>query len=81
MDENQKNNKTTYQVIDMYSKEKNKNEKSKHSFSKNVFLPFCSGALGACLVIGTCFGIPQIRNSIFNNTIITSSNSQTSRKF
>lgn len=57
MEENS-NNKRPYQVIDMSEKE-TKKEKSTHTFSKSVFLPFCSGVLGATLVIGTCFGVPR----------------------
>lgn len=76
MDENS-NNKTTYQVIDM-SENETKNKKSNTSFSKSVFIPFCSGIIGATLVIGTCFGVPQIRDTIFNNTstLETSTTSQ-----
>lgn len=37
---------------------------SNFSFGKHVFIPFASGVLGASLVIGTCFGIPNIKNSI-----------------
>ncbi len=36
-----------------------------HSFTKSVILPFMSGIIGASLVIGICFGIPQIQEAIF----------------
>jgi serine protease Do len=78
MEENSKNQKT-YQVIDM-SEDKTKKSKSNNTFSKNVLLPFCSGVVGAALVVGTCFGVPQVRNTIFQNTdtaIQTSSTSET----
>lgn len=65
MDENS-NNKKSYQVIDMSEKETKK--VTSHSFSKTILLPFCSGILGATLVIGTCFGIPGIRNMILPTT-------------
>lgn len=37
----------------------------RNSFTKSVLLPFASGILGASLVVGTCFGIPQVREKIF----------------
>lgn len=75
MEENS-NKKSTYQVVDMSEKG---NKKSNRSFSRSVFIPFCSGAIGAVVVVGTCFGIPQIRDNILPNigyvpTSITSDN-------
>ena len=48
-------------------------EKSKKQpvFFKNAFVPFCSSALGTFLVIGVCFGTPNIKNRILNNTTFT----------
>lgn len=37
-------------------------EKSKTS--SNIFMPFISGVLGASLVVGTCFGVPNVRNKL-----------------
>lgn len=34
------------------------------SFGKSILIPFCSGILGATLVIGSCFGIPNIKNKL-----------------
>ena len=51
------------------------NEKPKSSFGKSVILPFTSGILGASLVIGICFGVPQIKDTLFegiNNTPVSS---------
>lgn len=42
-------------------------EKTKTGFGRNVLIPFCSGILGTTLVIGTCFGIPGIREKILGN--------------
>lgn len=55
------------------------NKKRKHtSFGKTVFVPFVSGALGAVLVVGTCFGVPSIRTSILGtDTTTTSSKANT----
>lgn len=74
--EDNKNNKTTYTVVN-YS---NKKDKNTNGFSKSVLIPFCSGILGASLVIGTCFGVPNIKNRILNtseNTILTSNSQDT----
>lgn len=35
-----------------------------NGFGKNVFLPFMSGVIGATLVVGTCFGVPSIKEKI-----------------
>ena len=39
-------------------------KQSKVGFGKSVVLPFFSGVLGCSIVIGTCFGIPSIRNNL-----------------
>ncbi len=44
------------------------NKKSSFSFSKNILVPFFSGAIGASIILGTCFGIPSIRDSFFNTS-------------
>lgn len=63
MDDNSNNNFTTsYKVVDISEKK----EKT-HTFGKNVFIPFLSGVIGTTLVIGTCFGVPQIRERILNS--------------
>lgn len=41
-------------------------ERKTHSFGKSVLIPFLSGVLGTTLVIGTCFGVPTIKNKLFN---------------
>ncbi len=40
------------------------NNSSKGSFRSSIFVPFISGVLGCSLVIGTCFGVPNIREKI-----------------
>ncbi len=59
------NNEPIYKVYSSEKKEKNP------SFFKNAFVPFCSSALGTFLVIGICFGMPNIRNKLLSNTIYT----------
>ena len=65
MEENN-NEQPTYRMYT--STEKNKKQPG---FFKNAFVPFCSSALGTFLVIGICFGMPNIRNKILDNTIHT----------
>lgn len=50
---------TTFTAINSHK------EKAKVGFAKGVLLPFCCGALGTVLVVGTCFGVPQIKNKLF----------------
>ena len=55
-----------------FSKNKsNFSEKSKTGFGKSVLIPFCSGVIGAALVVGACFGIPTIRDNIVGSSSTT----------
>lgn len=56
-------NEITYTAITSSDKKERKNP----TFFKNAILPFCCGGLASILVIGTCFGIPGIRNRLLNN--------------
>ena len=82
MDENQKKeeNKTTFKTVqnpgtykNIY--EANSTPKAKIGFGRGVFIPFISGLLGCSVVIGTCFGIPSIREMLFSNENTNVSNS------
>ena len=44
------------------------NSNSKGSFGKNIVTPFISGVLGCSLVLGTCFGVPSIKEKILGET-------------
>ena len=59
-----------------------KEPKVKVGFGKSVLLPFFSGIVGCTVVLGTCFGIPSIRNKILEsdtgNYTSSSGNSQAS---
>lgn len=44
------------------------NHSSHSGFGKTVFVPFISGIVGATLVIGTCFGVPSIKNKLIKGT-------------
>ena len=52
---------TTYSS---FEPNKKKEKKSGNGFGKTVLLPFACGILGAGVVIGTCFGVPSIRNDL-----------------
>ena len=47
---------------------KSEKEKVKLGFGRGFFIPFVSGVLGCSVVIGTCFGIPSIREALLGNT-------------
>ena len=60
-------NKSNFQAIKNYSNFSS-SRKGSSSFSKNVILPFFSGILGCSLVIGTCFGVPTIKEKLIGTT-------------
>lgn len=68
--QNPNNSKTVYES-------KNGN-KVKLGFGKGVLIPFVSGILGCSVVIGTCFGVPSIRDNLLGKTTNPSSNSSNS---
>ena len=43
----------------------------KAGFGKTVFVPFLSGVVGAGLVVGICFGVPEIKNNLIGTTSTT----------
>lgn len=56
-------NENKFEVIS--SKTSNANFKKNNSgFGKNVLLPFFSGVVGCSLVLGTCFGVPSIKEKL-----------------
>lgn len=46
--------------------------KPSNGFGKNVLLPFFSGIAGCALVIGTCFGIPSVKEKIIGEVTVNS---------
>lgn len=48
------------------------------NFTKQILLPFVSGIIGTTLVIGICFGVPNIRNYILQNDFSTNNNTNSS---
>ena len=81
------NENTTYSAFEDTNKKKSKTSNSS-GFVKSVLLPFTCGILGAGVVVGTCFGIPSIRENILgmtasafgenssNSTIVTNPNTE-----
>ncbi len=55
-------------VIDVSPK-----QEKNHNFKNNVIIPFFSGIIGCAVVVGTCFGVPSIKNKIVGNSVSTSS--------
>ena len=66
-------NDKSYRKVDNFYKE----EKRQTSFGHSVAIPFLSGVIGAVLVVGTCFGVPQIRENLFKTEVVTTANAGT----
>ena len=66
---------TTYSSFENNDKKKNK---SRNGFGKTVILPFTCGILGAGIVIGTCFGVPSIKNKILDQSNFSQVNTNNS---
>ncbi len=62
MDENE----NRFEVIS--SKTSRTNLKQPNGFGKTVLLPFFSSIIGCSLVIGTCFGIPSIKDKLIGDS-------------
>lgn len=48
----------------------NTNYKKSNGFGKTILLPFISGITGCALVIGTCFGVPSIKEKIIGENVV-----------
>lgn len=76
MDENE----NKFEVISSKVSNANFKKNNNNGFGKNVLLPFFSGIVGCSVVIGTCFGVPSIKEKLIgenNNTVQTSTNTLT----
>ena len=85
MDENKENVKKPDAVIDKSGKEfravrpeESKHKSSKTGFGRSVAIPFFSGVLGAGIVLGTCFGVPTIRENLLGKSNANQSTISTS---
>ena len=72
-------NKTTYETIGTVSV---KSKKSNFNFGKQVVVPFVSGVVGASVVLGTCLGVPSIRETLFdtNQSLINNTTDDTNNQ-
>lgn len=61
MEENNSN--SSYKMVNFLGK-----DKSKPGIGKTVVLPFFSGVVGTCLVLGVCFGVPSIKEHFLYTT-------------
>ncbi len=60
------------------SKTSKANFKQSNGFGKTVLVPFVSGIMGCALVIGTCFGVPSIKEKLTGSTTPSNTTVQTS---
>lgn len=67
MEENN-NNINGFEVISSKTSDANFKQKNKSGFGKTILLPFFSGIVGCSVVIGTCFGVPSIKQKIVGQT-------------
>lgn len=63
-------NENRFEVISGRNYNTNNYRKS-NEFGKTILLPFISGILGCSLVIGTCFGVPSIKEKLLENSTTT----------
>ena len=60
------------------SKTSKANLKKSNGFGKTVLVPFVSGIMGCALVIGTCFGVPSIKEKLTGSDTSSKATVQTS---
>lgn len=80
MEEKEKNDAKFKAIPVTGSSSYDKSSNNKSGFGKSVIIPFVSGILGCSVVIGTCFGVPSIRNKIIgssSSSISTTNNNST----
>lgn len=77
-DENLNKDTNTNETKNTYRKVSNYHEKPKFNFGRNVLCPFITSVIGTSLVIGICFGVPEVKNKIMNFSSQTSENRNTS---
>ncbi len=77
-EKNKEENKNTFQAVkkqNTYNNFYDSNKKQRVGFGKSVLVPFISGIVGCSLVLGTCFGVPSIREKLIGGQGATASNS------
>lgn len=55
-----------YKFVEVKQENKNPQKSKKVGLKNKIFLPFFCGMLGSAVVIGTCFGVPQIKTKILS---------------
>ena len=73
MEENKKEqeNKSNFKAVQnqaTINKAYKSEHKTKIGFANGFLLPFVSGVLGCTVVVGTCFGVPSIKNKLLGST-------------
>ena len=71
------NTNTTTNSASNYTTVREIKSKKESHFGRNVVLPFFSGIVGTAVVLGTCFGVPSIRESILGSTNNSHANQNT----
>ena len=56
--ENNENQNSSYKMVNFTE------EKNKTNFAKSIVVPFISGTVGACLMIGVAFGVPSVNQKL-----------------
>ena len=69
MDENE----NKFEVISSKVSNANFKKKNGNGFGKTILLPFISGVVGCSVVIGTCFGVPSIKEKLIGDTTVEAS--------
>lgn len=70
------NNEFNYTSSDEFKQINKKSSK----FGSNFILPFISGILGASLILGIGFGVPEVKNKLFNGITIKQENLATKQQ-
>ena len=69
-------NENKFEVISSKTSNANFKKSNSNGFGKTILLPFISGIVGCSVVVGTCFGVPSIREKLLdtdeNSTVQTS---------
>ena len=74
MDENE----NKFEVISSKVSNANFKKNNGNGFGKTILLPFISGVVGCSVVIGTCFGVPSIKEKLIGDTTVEASINHTS---
>lgn len=75
MEEKNLNTENSYKTVG------NSFQSERGGFAKSIILPFVSGIVGATLVMGVCFSVPQIKNKIIGETQAGSSTAVNSNSY